>query len=153
MFIGAHEAETPYKTLIGNAAWLLLHTAPYQADLLSGDALLRFARNYATFAESLVTIYPCEECRTHAIANEELQQALVHLHAYALGLNASSPSAVADALAIHACRMHNAVSMHGVAVGDARVQAEMMQGFIRRMDCGSLEPAYVARVLRARWKS
>ena len=118
--------------------------------------MLAFAKSYASLVESLMHTYPCADCRSHMMTNGGLQSALADIRRYAAGLSrgpAPEPREVADALAIHAFRMHNLVSASINSPDElTRTQREMMCGFMDRMDSGDLSTAYVASLLRNRWK-
>ena len=179
MYVDAHEIYTPKRTLLGNAAWLLLHTAPYEAATLTAGELraedggaqphAAFAARYATLADAVVAAYPCCSCRRHAVG---LRPLLLELKQYAASLRgraaAVSADEVADELAIFAFKLHNWVNAASAEPGKnvyalpaesaavheflTGVQDRTMAGLQERMEAGTLSRAYVARVLRARWQ-
>ena len=181
MYVHQYEASTPKRTLFGNATWLLIHTAPYQAKTLSADELrpdekglpphVAFASRYVALVESVVSTYPCCSCRRHFATNPEAQMHLRKMRQYANSIRQRPfPSAddVADTLAIAAFSLHNtvtaAVSVPGHNVyglpDDAAAEHEVLSaiqnsslaGMQKRMERGLLSRAYVALVLRARWQ-
>jgi len=101
---------------------------------------------------SLVAVYPCGECRVRAAANEQLQQAIRDIRVYATGLRSAHPHEVADALSIHAFKVHNLVNADVHAADEpTRMQVEMMGRFMERMERGDMGAPFVASMLRARW--
>ena len=175
MYVSEHDISTPPKTLLGNAAWLLLHTAPYQATTIEASELtdeerdmlphVAFAARYAMLAESVVAAYPCKECRQHAMA---LRGQLRSLKQYASGLVDRpdvSPDDVADELAIAAFRLHNrvnaaanATNVYALPEETAQihrylkgVQDRTLAGLEQRVTEGTLSERYLAIILRARW--
>ena len=101
---------------------------------------------------SLVAVYPCAECRVRAAANEKLQRAIQDIRTYASGLRGAHPHEVADALSIHAFRIHNLVNADVHAVDEStRMQVEMMGRFMERMERGDMDAPFIASMLRARW--
>ena len=122
---------------------------------MQGRDVLEFADSYALLVESLMKTYPCADCRLHTLSNSGLQHAVTEVRRYTAGLwhgPVPQPREVADALAIHAFRIHNLVSASVNSTDEpTRIQKEMMCGFMNRMDSGDLSVDYVASLLRERW--
>ena len=172
MYINAHELETPFKTFVGNAAWTIMHTAPYQAESYHAEHetvdVAEFARKYSGMVSNMVAVYPCRECREHAAKSKDIQSAIEAIAAYAETVQVDAPPAsVADDLAILAFELHNTVNMrrdgtntYGITDDRAnethttllQLEHDTMVGFMRRMQRNRLPRSYVANLLRIRWR-
>ena len=168
MYVNAHEVETPFKTLVGNAAWTLIHTAPYQVQACDTPAEVpAAAQAYASMVRAVMAAFPCKECRLHAAGDARVQAVVQAVESYAATVTAGDqPARVADALAVLAFELHNIVNEHrdpavdtyGL-VGEAKeshtalaaMEQATLAGFMRRMRAGRVPQAYVAQLLRLRW--
>ena len=173
MHLSVHEATTPYRTLVGNAAWVLMHTAPYNTEgfqtceLHAGEAKCTkraFAIRVAAMVEAIVAAYPCGSCRVRA--GEILRKNVADLKAYAKSVSEKDAvHHVEDELAIRIFKMHNAVSkesdrntmhldgkqleLHSYILDiEIKTLAMMEKG----MEDGSVPRYVVGRLLRKRWK-
>lgn len=173
MYLSVHEAVTPYRSLLGNAAWTLMHTAPYNAsgfsecELDEGETRCTkraFAIRVASMVASIIAAYPCTSCRTHA--NVLLASHAKDLKAYAQSVREEDAArTVEDEIAIRIFRMHNAVSavssknpaglegeqraMHERALS---IESKTLAAIEAGMDRGSVPRSMVAQMLRIRWK-
>lgn len=155
--------KAPKPWLLGNAAWLLLHTCPYAVeslDVAAGDAhedAARFARDYAALVRALVATYPCAACRRHGVT--ALEPAIAALEAAAAAVRpGDARAAVADMLAMHAMRLHNQVRRSQVERAETDEDEELMalhhEAMLvleRALDQGAVQGREVAQALRSRW--
>lgn len=167
MLISVYESSTPSKQIVGNAAWLLLHRAPYQAETFgkTNDVLTEqeknlahtagmpavYARRYAAMASSLVAAYPCSECRTSAANSKQMQHVLASLHSYANTCGGQPGRAVADELAVFAFKLHNAAQPPEPEHYAERSQAKSLRDMERSLEERALPSMYVKALMRARW--
>lgn len=174
MHVSVHEALTPRRTLLGNAAWTLMHTAPYniagfeECELVEGEPRCpkrAFAIRVASMVAGIIAAYPCNACRTSA--STLLASHVRNLKEYAQSVREEdSASGVEDELAIRIFEMHNAVSAvsdrnpMGLEAGEQRdlhayvlsKECETLAGMEAGMKLGSVPRFVVARILRIRWK-
>jgi hypothetical protein len=115
---------------LGNAAWVLIHTLPYGSHLFG----------YTIFVDSLVRLYPCEECRTHAKESILVRVALENLR--------DAVGGGSNGLAVAAFRLHNAVweNIRG-SVQHRSGEKDALLTLERRVE----DKEELAALLRARW--